>query len=101
MVEKKLFFDEFLATVATKDGKDYELDSFRVMVERKLFSNEFLATVRTKDGKDYELDSFGVMVTTFDRCLTEKEYKRSLFSRAVLKAGSKFLRKNFNYSGKN
>ena len=33
MVEKKLFFDEFLATVRTKDGKDYELDSFRVMVE--------------------------------------------------------------------
>ena len=43
------------------------------MVERKLFSDEFLATVRTKDGEDYELDSFRVMVTTVDRCLTEKD----------------------------
>ena len=55
------------------------------MVERKLFSDEFLATVRTKDGEDYELDSFRVMVTTVDRCLTEKEYKRSI----ILEGGFK------------
>ena len=95
MVEKKLFFDEFLATVRTKDGKDYELDSFRVMVERKLFSDEFLATVRTKDGEDYELDSFRVMVTTVDRCLTEKEYKRSIILEGGFKSWKQILEEKF------
>ena len=95
MLGKKWFFDEFLATVRTKDGKDYELDSFRVMVERKLFSDEFLATVRTKDGKDYELDSFRVMVTTFDRCLTEKEYKRSIILEGSFKSWKQILEEKF------
>ena len=65
------------------------------MVERKLFSDEFLATVRTKDGKDYELDSFGVMVTTFDRCLTEKEYKRSIILEGGFKSWKQILEEKF------
>ena len=95
MVEKKLFFDEFLATVRTKDGKDYELVSFRVMVERKLFSDEFLATVRSKDGEDYKLDSFRVIVTTVDRCLTEKEYKRSIILEGGFKSWKQILEEKF------
>ena len=65
------------------------------MVERKLFSDEFLATVRTKDGKDYELDSFRVMVTTFDRCLTEKEYKRSIILEGGFKSWKQILEEKF------
>ena len=65
------------------------------MVKRKLFSDEFLAKVRTKDGEDYELDSFRVMVTTVDRCLTEKEYKRSIFLEGGFKSWKQILEEKF------
>ena len=65
------------------------------MVKRKLFSDEFLAKVRTKDGEDYELDSFRVMVTTVDRCLTEKEYKRSIILEGGFKSWKQILEEKF------
>ena len=95
MVEKKWFFDEFLTTVCAKDGEDYELDSFRVMLGKKWFFDEFLTTVCAKDGEDYELDSFRVMVTTVDRCLTEKEYKRSIILEGGFKSWKQILEEKF------
>ena len=65
------------------------------MVKRKLFSDEFLAKVRTKDGEDYELDSFRVMVTTVDRCLTEKGYKRSIILEGGFKSWKQILEEKF------
>ena len=95
MVEKTWFFDGFLTTVCAKDGEDYELDSFRVMLGKKWFFDEFLVTVRSKDGKDYELDSFRVMVTTVDRCLTEKGYKRSIILEGGFKSWKQILEEKF------
>ena len=39
----------------------------------------FNATVHTKDGEDYERDSFHLMFTAVDWYLTEKEYRRLIF----------------------
>ena len=65
------------------------------MLGKKLFFDEFLATVLTKDGDDHELDSFRVMVTTVDRCLTEKEYKRSIILEGGFKSLKQILEKKF------
>ena len=64
-------------------------------MKKKLFFGEFLVTVCKKDEEDYELDSFRVMVTTVDRCLTEKEYKRSIFLEGGFKSWKQILEEKF------
>ena len=52
--------------------------------------NKIVITFRKKDGEDYELDSLRVMVTAIERYLSE-----------ILKAPSKFLKEEPDYSDNN